>query len=867
MINHNLPSHPTPFIGRVDELAEITRQLTDPACRLLTLAGPGGSGKTRLAIEVASGKLDDFPDGVYYVGLAPINSAEHLISKVASVVDARFYEGDAPKQQLLGYLHEKQMLLVIDNFEHLLDGVSLVAEILESAPAVTILATSREALKLRAEWVYHVEGMRFPENGYVEEIKGYCAVQLFAMHARRMRQDFSSEEDWASIARVCQLVEGMPLGIELAASWVKTLSCAVIAREIERNVDFLATTLRDVPERHRSMRAVFDHSWKLLSDQEQNAFCKLAVFRGRFGRESAEQVAGASLLILSALVDKSLVRVTPSGYYEMHELLRQYAGEQLEASGQANTVRDAHRDYYTGFMSQRTANLKGQGMVEAGDEIEVEFANVRLAWYRAVKQRDYAAIERAIESMYMFCEMRSRHDDAVKLFQKAKERFAPRLGEEPSPLWCRILLSWYDMYLYVGVPEPIEEIRAQAEQCLATAQKQGDNEAIAYAFLLLGVITESPHENLPEAIEFYKQSLDYCREVDDSYWVTVRIGLSHKWLGLHAEAKRLFRQALEHGREIGHQARIAWGLSNIGVIACWEGDYTEGENYLRESNQIFREIGTIYGVIWTNADLSRLAFYRGDFEQADILIAEALELGRRINYAGVGKKNAQLTQGYISLVEETYPSAVQLFGKGLIKKYDNPETNLGMTFAACGQGDYQEAKKHIQVALQSSRPPMSPSMKLLALSAAALILAHEREQEWAVELLALAFHYLSNLLGKWPQIMRLRTELETELPPEVFSAAWERGAALNLDTVIAALMNRFQAAPSPQSAQPMVDPLTERELEVLRLVAAGMSNREIARELVIALGTVKTHVHNISGKLGVTNRTQAAAQAKKFNLL
>ncbi|PKO20431.1 MAG: SARP family transcriptional regulator, partial [Chloroflexi bacterium HGW-Chloroflexi-1] len=325
----NLPPSPTPFVGREEELAELADYLANPDCRLLTLVGPGGIGKTRLVLQVAADQTGAFVHGIHFVPLASVSSTELIVSAIAEALDLPFDSHQDPKEQLLNYLHEKEMLLVLDNLEHLLPisissacgkgegGAELLAEILRRAPGVVLLVTSRERLNLREEWVYTVEGLTYPEGEAVgrpalsvaEGPETYSAVNLFQQRARRAYQHFSlSEIERPHVVRICQLVEGMPLGVELAAAWVAVHSCEEIAQEIERNLDILTTRLRNVPARQWSVRATFEHSWQLLSETEKDIFARLSVFRGGFRREAAAVVTGASLSTLSSLLDKSLIR-------------------------------------------------------------------------------------------------------------------------------------------------------------------------------------------------------------------------------------------------------------------------------------------------------------------------------------------------------------------------------------------------------------------------------------------------------------------------------------------------------------------------------------------------------------------------------
>ncbi len=370
-LSGNLAAHrpPTPFVGREAELAEVARLLADPACRLLTIVGAGGIGKTRLALQSAIDHSAAFSHGVFFTPLAAVSSTEFLVPAIAESLAFQFFGRQDPKVQLLNYLREKNLLLVMDNFEHLAEGTELLTDILESAPGVKILVTSRVRLNHPQERLIEPQGLSFPtsEAAVGPEIENYSAVQLFLHSARRVHWGFAlSETERPGVTHVCRLVEGMPLGVELAAAWVRVISPAEIAQEIERDLGFLATSLGGVPERHRSLRAVFDYSWKRLLEEERNVFRKLAVFRGGFDRAAAERVAGASLLNLSTLIDHSFLHRTPSGRYEVHELLRQYAEEDLRADGEDyEAAHDRHCAYYAEFLRQKEAPLKGADQGEA----------------------------------------------------------------------------------------------------------------------------------------------------------------------------------------------------------------------------------------------------------------------------------------------------------------------------------------------------------------------------------------------------------------------------------------------------------------------------------------------------------------------
>jgi predicted ATPase/transcriptional regulator with XRE-family HTH domain len=589
----NLPVSPTPLVGREHELNVVTKQLLEPACRLLTLTGPGGIGKTRLSIEVGHQLEPHFADGVYFISLAGIGMTETVLSAIADTLGLTFSGPAELMVQLANFLRKKQILLVLDNMEHLLSSGSLLGEILQQTQHVKMLITSREQLRLQWEWLFEVQGLPIPEETDAQVLENNSAIQLFIQRARQASQSFSLEaEDTAAIVRICKLVGGLPLAIELAASWVRMLSCHEIMQELEKSLDFLETRKLDVPLRHRSIKMVFDHSWKLLTDDERNLLMKLSVFQGGFTREAANAATGASLPLLSSLVDKSLLRHSKKpDRYDLHELIRQYAFTQLQSHpSEEEQASESYARHYADWLSAMEFSFKSSIQPQTSHQIRTEMCNWHCSWHWAVDHQRLDLLRKMTPCLSWYFEVHGYYDEALSAFKAAVDRF--RASGSPDNLKDSVEKSTFALLV----------------------------DSVGWFEFRTG--------NLAGAIPLLAESLDIAREYEDPevmYYITGNWGYLSLMTGEISEAGKLTTESLRYGQTLTPWHK-AIPVSVLGIVAYQQGNLQEAYQQLTESLKIWRPVGDPRGLVFCMLYMGMTALALKDITAARSILQESNQI-------------------------------------------------------------------------------------------------------------------------------------------------------------------------------------------------------------------------------------------------
>jgi predicted ATPase len=836
---HNLPAQSTPFIGREDEVAALCDFLDDPQTRLLTIIGPGGMGKTRLALATAETQVGHFLHGVYFVPLAPVDTVEDVALAIGRAIGFSFPGRADPTEELANFLRRRTMLLVLDNFEHLLDGASVVTTIIQAAPGLQIIVTTRERLQLHDEQLIPLSGLSFPSWETLEDAAEYAAVQLFMQSARRVRPDFELvHEDLEPLARICRLSQGMPLAILLAAGWIELLSPAEIAEELSHNLDILETAIRDRPARQRSMRTVFNYTWAHLNRKEQILLQNLSVFRGGCSIRAAREITSVSLLLLRSLVNKSLLQPTSGDRYEVHELLRQFAAEKLaDDPDEDNTIHNAHSAYYLTAVADRKEALFSDRFLDTMAEIDIDLENVRAAWRWAVENRRVELLEQAVICLFNYHNWQKNVQYQFKDAQLVVDHFL----ESKIPRE-RFVMAW--ALLFQGIDLPNNEDMQLVQRGLSILREPSlvhmdIRAAMAYGLQRWGGMeslsdTDKSRELLGESLIVYEsigdrrglaevlleKSYNTGRDGDFgeaerlarlSFAIREELGnpleqVESLWSvtffvanqGRIEEGLQLGRQCLALNYILGGRYRVL-GLHSFADLSRVSGQYVEACRRYKEVKVAFEEIGDLINLLRTISWHALAGLHIGKYRQFLSIVDEQREIYTSRYFLGqleLGYCCALLGLGRPDEALEESRRAVESFRLGgLQPDLSRALATLALVLRAVGDAD--SARERFTEAIQLAIEMRSPPVLMYSLPSAALLLTDGGDNDQAVAVYSLAMQNPIVANSQWFYDVAGK-EIETiagSLPPDDAEAARARGAGMDLWKTAEELLNEFKSTP------------------------------------------------------------------------
>lgn len=667
-----LPSYATPFVGRGQDVERLIEILTVQGSRLVTILAQGGMGKSRLAAQVADQMKDDYRSGVVYVPLASVPSSNLLSPAIADALGVQPSLSRSPHQQVLDFLTEKRLLLVLDNFEHLLDGVLVISDILRFCPKVQVIVTSRERLKISDETVFVLGGMLIPEGADAADANAYAAVQLFIDRARRVQPSFNAD-DLDSVCQICRVVGGMPLAIELAAAWANTLEPSEILAEISSSLDFLQASLADIPERMRSIRAVFDWAWSHMTEDERGVFSHLWVFRDGCTRAALEAITGAKPAIISRLVDKGLLWKTALGdRFSVHDVMGQFAFERMANENGASAVRLAHARFYLSNLAETRRKLEGERQLETVNRLNRDRENIYAAFLTALEQNAIEEVSASLHSFWLYHYVRGLYAEGVRILKQGVwhcEQYpaSPQHALLKAALYA-YMAFFYAVMLYAeeaqaalnevklaSAPLPDAELSAFCavaegwlhsfhenhdesvtcfERALAAYSQSGDTWGVGLALLGIGrsyCMREYPSaSDIAEARRYLREALSIHQRIGDVF----HMAYDYRELAIavtrdrdYAESSRLHYLSLEHHQLLDNLERVATDLVNLGVNESEQGNFAAARSFTEKGQHLCREVGDRARLSKIPINLSHIAFEQGDLYAAHNCAEDALRTG------------------------------------------------------------------------------------------------------------------------------------------------------------------------------------------------------------------------------------------------
>jgi predicted ATPase/class 3 adenylate cyclase len=649
---NNLPLQPTPLVGREREVAEVTQRLLASETRLLTLTGPGGTGKTRLALQAAADLLDAFEDGTFFVSLAALTDSELVTSAIAAPLGVVEATNRPLDEGIKEYLREKKLFLVLDNFEQVLEGAQLVGQLLAACPGLKVLATSRIPLGLYGEREYLVPPLSLPDPERLpslERLTQYEAVRLFVERAQDARSDFSvTNENAPAVAEICARLDGLPLAIELAAARVKVLTPQKMLDRLSDRLKLLTRGARDLPERQKTLRATMEWSHALLEEGEKGLFARLSVFAGGRILEAIEAICDAegdlpveALDGVESLVDKSLLReeegVGGEPRFVMLETVHEYAREKLEESGETEELRRLHAQYFLSLAEKAEPELKGPRQYEWLERLEAEYDNMRAAFSWLLEDGDIELGLRLAGALRRFWHVRGYFDEGRRWLEQALAKGSRASASARAKALDAVGGLAHDQ-------GDIDRAEAAAQEGLKLNGRADIESGLVASFRRTLGITAEREGDYEKATELYEESLALYREAEDKWGIAASLLSLGNVLVVrkeHERAKELYREALILSRESGDPDQFATGLANLGYEHLLEGDHEQATALNEQAARLYRDRGSRGGLVYALDNLAWAALVRGDHVRARALHEETLALCRELGDKLIGSESLE----------------------------------------------------------------------------------------------------------------------------------------------------------------------------------------------------------------------------------
>ena len=760
LFSNNLPVQLTSFIGRENEITEVKQELQQH--RLVTLTGSGGTGKTRLSLQVAAELIDKFDHGVWFIELAPIADPDLIPQTILSVIGIVEQPGKTPLDVLKEYLHEKQTLIVLDNCEHLVSASAQVANtLLNAAPKLKILASSREALGVKGELSYPVPSLSSPNPKNlptIEQLSQYEAVRLFIDRAILVAPHFVVDKDNAPfIAQICYRLDGIPLAIELAAARVKMMSVDQISKRLDDRFRLLTGGARTALPRQQTLRALIDWSYDLLTENERLLLHRLPVFAGGWTLEAAEEICAGDgiesydvLDLLTQLVNKSLVIVmegSQSGEtrYRMLETIRQYAREKLLEAGGSELIHQQHLNYFVKLAERAEPELYSSNQVFWLNKLDDELDNLRMALEWALATDPKYGL-RLVVSSFLFWKERGDVREWGNWLARLLEHYS-----EVDSLRAQALAIFSEA---LAIQEELVEAQKIAKESLELARTISDKHAEADSLLNLGVIIML-HGDLKQSIPIIEQSLTLYKSLDD------KLGQANvlHWLSSNnnniERSKAYLIESLKLFRELGHLSGIAGSLSELAYRMIWAGDFSSPLPLLEEARLIVHELGNQHAPVYLIHYYGVLAYWQGDYARACVYYEKTFEIAEKIgNYGGI------------------------LW------------TRVNWAYAVLGQGNISQAKEMFYLSIQQFQKMNNLIGVAYALEGLAKLFVHQDHFERAARLFAWADAMREKIGDHRPPVEQNSVErdlavIHSQLDDDEYSKLYVEGQALTMDQAIA----------------------------------------------------------------------------------